>query len=152
MNKYRNSVAAWTIAILVQFPGLSLGDVAESPDTTAEDLGGVVLLVSNVGVSLYLGHELKEGRTSTGRGFLGVGLGAGTVALGILEETSFSGAVGIAGAVTLALGIINLVGDGPPQEEDDQNFDLSRSISVSPLIVQAGGEQTGYGFLMSASF
>lgn len=137
---------------MVLFPGLSLGTDVEPADTTAEDLGGVALLATNIGVSLYLGHQLKAGRPSTGRGFLGVGLGTASIVLGIMEETSFSGAVGIAGAVNLALGIINWVGDGPAPEDDDPNSHLSRSISVSPLIVQAEGEQTGYGFLMSASF
>lgn len=151
-DKIQAARAFMIVALVFLCPGLSLGDVAEPPDTTAEDLGGAFLLASNIAVSFYLGHELKAGRPSTARGFLGVGLGTVSVVLGILEETSFSGAVGIAGAVSFTLGFINWVGDGPAQDDGDQNFDLSRAVSVSPLIVRSERDQAAWGFLLSASF
>ena len=151
-DKIQAARAFMIVALVFLCPGLSLGDVSEPPDTTAEDLGGVALLASNIAVSFYLSHELQAGRPSTARGFLGVGLGTVSVVLGILEETSFSGAVGIAGAVSFTLGLINWVGDGPAQEEKDQDFDLSRAISISPLVLQTEKDQMGLGILMSARF
>jgi hypothetical protein len=137
---------------LVIVPNPSLGDVVESPDTTAEDVAGAALIVSNVVASFYLSAELKSGQASTARGILGVGLGSASVVLGILEETSFSSFVGISGAISLGLGITHLVGDGPAEEGQESDFNLSRAISVSPLIVKTEGDQAGLGLLFSAQF
>ncbi len=138
--------------LAVLLPAFSHADVSEPKDTTAEDVAGAALIASNVAASFYLGADLKSGRTSTARGFLGVGLGTASVVLGIMEETSFSSFVGISGAVSLGLGIIHLVGDGQAKEGQESNFNLSRKISVSPLVVKVQGERAGIGFLMSASF
>ncbi len=133
-------------------PGESFGDVSEPADISDEDLAGVVLLTSNAMVSIYLGIGLKSGKKSNARGLLGVGLGAISIALGVTDNTSLSGGVAIAGAVSLTLGVLNFIGDGRPQKENEQEFDLSREFSVSPLIVKAKGDELGLGLLLSASF
>ena len=133
-------------------PRESYADVSESADTSGEDLAGIALIASNAAVSIYLGTGLKSGKTSNARGLLGVGFGAVSIVLGVTDNTSFSSGVAIAGAVSLTLGVLNFVGDGPQQEENEQEFDLSQEFSVSPLIVKAKGEELGLGLLLSASF
>ena len=140
------------IGLTFLVPGDSYGDVSEPPDTKAEDFAGAALIASNAAISIYLGTGLKSEKTSTARGLLGIGIGTASILLGVTETTSHSSVVALTGAITLTLGALNFVGDGPPQQENEQEFDLSRKISVNPLLVKSKGEQLGLGFLVTASF
>jgi len=143
---------ALIFGVAISSPRYSYANVSEPADTTGEDLAGIALIASNAAVSIYLGTGLNSGKTSNARGLLGVGFGAASIVLGVSDNTSFSGGVAIAGAVSLTLGVLNFVGHGPPQKEKEQKLDLSREFSVSPLIVDAKGEEFGIGLLLSASF
>lgn len=144
--------AALFVALIIFVPQGALGDVSQPRSTNNEDNAGAALLVSNAVTISMLGAGLTSKQKSTSKGCLGIGLGLGTIALGVADVTSFSDGVAVAGVVTTALGLFHLVDAYDPEMESDNFTGPRRNVSVIPLLASTQENGMVAGLLVKSSF
>ena len=145
-------VATIMMCMACASPRPVFGDVAPLPDTSSEDLAGVALIGANMVLATQLGIRLQRDAAGATWGWLGTGFGLASIALGVTETTSFSGAVALAGSVTTILGVMHLVRPGEPAGRDGADPAISRSLSISPLVTSSDKPEHGFGVLVRAAF
>jgi hypothetical protein len=151
-NIVLSTSAACLVVLIMSVPQGALGDVAQPRSTNSEDHAGAALLVSNAVAISLLGAGLTSKQKSTSKGCLGVGLGLGTIALGVTDVTSFSDGVAVAGVVTTGLGLFHFVDGYNPEMESDDFTGPRQNTSVIPLLVRTQENGMVAGLLVKSSF
>ncbi|MCB1184348.1 hypothetical protein KDM41_13005 [bacterium] len=120
------------VAALVAAAPRARADVAiEEPDT-GKDLPGLLLTMANLSYAGLAAGPAGRGELATVTAVLGLGLGAGSVALGATETVGLEGLVIVTGVASAAVGILGLARrDGPARAGEDHG--LSRGPTVVPL-------------------
>ena len=140
------------MAFLCTLAETSSADVGRPADTKSEDIAGAAVIGANLVIAAQIGRYLQHEHPSRTWGWLGVGVGTASIALGATETTSFSGAVVAAGAVAAVLGAIQLARHGDMAEHHGSGDISSRSISFCPLVTSSEKSGCGIGILAQLAF
>lgn len=108
--------------------------------------------LANIAIGGYIGRCLADDRTPSGLGYLGVGVGVGSVAAGISESTSFSGAVIVAGSAVAALGLLSLVSGGDTKPQPSEEKYSQRKPLIAPYLSGIEEGERGVGVLVQMEF
>lgn len=130
----------------------SSADVVGPDDTGAEDMAGIAVMGADLVIAARIGHCLDHHQPGRTWGWLGVGVGAASIALGATETTSFSGGVVATGAIATVLGAIRLASHGDRADHHGGGDLSARSMSFYPLVTSSEKSRRGFGVLARLAF
>jgi len=145
-------IALFCATLFASPPAYSTISRSHQPDQGRKDATGAILVTANLFASGYFAARLGKEKTSDVPNYFGLALGAGSVAVALVEETSFPALVLLTGLSTVALSLAGLA--KTTNKDASSSFHLSQihNATISPLVL--GDHRTGYraGFLFRSSF
>ncbi len=151
-TRLKSILAIFIMALLCALPESARADVFQQPDTSSEDRAGFALIGANLVLAAQIGRHLQQDIPVKTWGWVGVGAGTASIALGATETTSFSAGVTVAGALVTVLGAMQLVHDSDATEPQGRSDVSSHSLSFAPLMTSSEKSGCGIGILTRLAF